>query len=377
MDWAKIIHDLFFDYTVRTVATGSTLLGIVSGVLGVFAMLRRQSLLGDTVSHAALPGVALAFLLLNSKAPLVLLLGAMTAGWLGMLALMAIVRNTRIKLDSAMALILSVFFGFGIVLLSYTQRLPDASQAGLNKFLFGQAATMLESDVITIGILGGIALLLVIVLWKEFKILSFDRDYAAGLGFPVGVLDILLTTLLVTAIVIGLQAVGVILMSAMVVAPAAAARQWSDRLWVIVVLSAGFGAFSGVSGVLISGTRTGLATGPTIVVIASTIALLSLLFAPNRGVIFTSFRDLKNKRTMRAETVIQSLYLLAKQHGDPQYPHAEAVLRTMSANPLSVKRSLKHLESNGLVANVHESRWALTAQGVLHVEKLAARRRFL
>ncbi len=375
MDLANFLHDLFFDYTVRTVAGGSVLLGLVSGALGVFALLRRQSLLGDTISHAALPGVVVAFLLMRSKSTLVLLVGAMLAGWLGTLWIMAIVRHSRIKLDSALAIVLSVFFGLGMVLLSYTQRLPDASQAGLNKFLFGQAATMLSSDVQTIGLLGGAAILVLLLFWKEFKLLSFDRDFATGLGFATTALDLLLTTLLVIAIVIGLQAVGVVLMSAMIIAPAVAARQWSERLWVVVALSAFFGGLSGLAGVLISSTRPGLATGPVIVVAASSIAVLSLLFAPERGLLAARLKVIKNNRRIRADAVMQSLYHLGRSHGDPAYPHAEATLRTMSPAPAKVRQALLRMEQQGLVKKTGVDSWALTEQGTSQAERLENGRR--
>src|SRR5688572_19802294 len=156
MDWQQLLRDLFFDYTLRTVALGSATLGIVSGALGSYAVLRKQSLLGDAMSHAALPGVVLAFLLTRSKEPVVLILGALVAGWVGTLALLAITRSTRLKDDSALGLVLSVFFGFGLMLLTFVQKLPDASQAGLDKFLFGQAATLLESDVVIMAGIGEI-----------------------------------------------------------------------------------------------------------------------------------------------------------------------------------------------------------------------------
>ncbi|MEA2595908.1 MAG: manganese/zinc/iron transport system permease protein, partial [Thermomicrobiales bacterium] len=172
-----VLHDLVYDYTLRTVALGAGTLGIVSGALGAFAVLRRQSLVGDAMSHAALPGIALAYLLTGSKAPLVLLLGAAIAGWLGTLLVIGIVRETRVKFDSALGLVLSVFFGFGLMLLTFIQRRPDASQAGLDKFLFGQAATLVERDVVTMAVIGAIAIGALLGLWKEFKLLSFDPDF--------------------------------------------------------------------------------------------------------------------------------------------------------------------------------------------------------
>lgn len=281
---------LFTDYTLRTVALGAALLGVVSGVLGSFAVLRRQALLGDAMSHAALPGIVIAFMLTGRRDPLILLLGAAVAAWLAALLLLGVTRTTRIKEDSSLALILAVFFGFGLVLLSFVQRSPDAAQAGLKTFILGQAAALVERDLWAMLALGVPALLVVALFWKQFKLISFDPEYAASLGLPVRGLSVLLTTLVVIAIVIGLQTVGVVLMSAMLIAPAAAARQWTDRLSLMVGLAALFGAISGVAGAAISATARGLATGPTIVLCMGAIVLFSLLLAPNRGVVWTRLR---------------------------------------------------------------------------------------
>jgi manganese/zinc/iron transport system permease protein len=290
MDINPLLTDLFTDYTLRTVALGTALLGLVSGALGAFALLRKQSLMGDAISHAALPGVVLAFMLTGLKGPLVLMSGAALAGIAGVLVVVLLTRTTRIKQDSSLGIILAVFFGFGLMLLTFLQNNPDARQAGLNHFLFGQAATLLAGDVLVMAIFGGAALALMLIFWKEFKLLSFDRDFGASLGLPMQRLEILITFLLVIAIVIGLQAVGVVLMSAMVVAPAAAARQWTDRLGVMVALSAFFGALAGVTGTLISTTAGGLSTGPVIVLCISAIAAGSLLFAPQRGMAWAWWR---------------------------------------------------------------------------------------
>jgi manganese/zinc/iron transport system permease protein len=364
MDILQILNQLFFDYTLRTVALGSAALGVVSGALGSFAVLRKQSLLGDAISHAALPGVVLAFLLTRSKAPLILVVGAGLAGWLATLWIMSIIKHTRIKEDAALGLVLSVFFGFGMMLLTYTQRLPDARQAGLDQFLFGQAAALLQSDVITMALLGAAALLLMAIFWKEFKLLAFDREFGNSLGFPMGRLDVLLTSLLVIAIVIGLQAVGVVLMSAMVVAPAAAARQWTDRLGVMVALAAFFGALAGVSGTIISTAAQGLSTGPTIVLSASAIVFLSLLFAPNRGLVIQAVRRARNRRTLRVEAVLHDLYMLSLQHGDPAHPHSIEVLRAMNFGRGGVERSLHQLAQRDMVRQSGPSGWVLTEKGI-------------
>ena len=294
-----MILSTYFDYTLMIVAIGAALLGAVSGTLGTYAVLRRQSLLGDAISHAALPGIAIAFLLTGSKTPLILVLGAAVAGWLGTLLILSIVRLTRIKYDSALGIILSTFFGFGLVLHTLIQRTGNANQAGLDTFLFGQAATILESDVLTIGILGGIAIVIMLVFWKELKLLVFDEGFAASLGFPIRALDILLTSLLVIAIVLGLQAVGAVLMSAMLVAPAVAARQWTDKLSVMMLLAAGFGALAGVSGTIISSSASRIPTGPTIVLCATVVVGFSIVLAPNRGLLWNRLRYQRNKRNLK------------------------------------------------------------------------------
>lgn len=364
-----VLNDLLFNYTLRTVALGAAMLGLVSGALGSFAVLRRQSLLGDAMSHAALPGVVLAFMITGSKAPLVLLLGAAIAGILGTLLMIGITRHTRIKEDSALGIVLSVFFGFGLMLLTFLQRNPDARQAGLNNFLFGQAATLLEQDVVTMAVFGGGALLLMALFWKEIKLLSFDVDFGASLGFPMRLLDVLLTSLLVIAIVIGLQAVGVVLMSAMVVAPAAAARQWTDRLSVMVGLAALFGAIAGVSGAMISSLGSGLSTGPLIVLSISVIVLFSFLFAPNRGLVWNWLRRRRNHQNLRVRTVLSHLYRLAEQHEDPEHAHETAVLQTMSFGKGGVRNSLLVLSDLGWVRQVDGDRWALTSVGAEEAEQ--------
>ncbi|MFO7167415.1 MAG: iron chelate uptake ABC transporter family permease subunit [Chloroflexota bacterium] len=286
MDLVQLLQSVVFDYTLRTVTLGAALLGVVSGAFGAFAVLRRQSMLGDAMSHAALPGIALAFLLTGSKETSVLMAGAAVAAWLGALLALGIVRSSRVKSDSALGLSLSVFFGLGLMLLTFIQKQPNANQAGLDKFLFGQAAALLERDVLAMAAFGLPALLLLLLFWKEFKLLSFDPEYAASLGLRVRLLDVLLTSLLVIAIVIGLQTVGVVLMSALLVAPAAAARQWTDRLGTMVALSAGFGALAGISGSLISSLVPRLPTGPTIVLCVSSLVLVSLLFGARRGLVW-------------------------------------------------------------------------------------------
>ena len=295
---SQLLRDLLFDYTLRNVALGSALLGVVSGVLGTFAVLRRQGLLGDTLAHAALPGICLAFLVTGSKEQIALLLGAGIAGWVGTMLLLLIVRQTVLSEDAALGIVLSTFFGVGITLLTFINRRDDANQAGLDKYLFGQAAALVERDVITFAILGGLALLLVLLFYKEFKLLTFDPEFAGSLGFGTTKLSVLLTSLIVVAVVIGLQTVGVVLMAAMLIGPAAAARQWTNRLATMILLSATFGALAGVTGALLSFTQPGLPTGPTIVLALTVIVFGSLAFAPARGIVWEWGRRRRQRRRL-------------------------------------------------------------------------------
>jgi manganese/zinc/iron transport system permease protein len=364
--------EILSDYTLRTVALGAGVLGVTSGILGSFAVLRRQSLLGDAISHAALPGIVLAYLLLQSRTTMVLMLGALAAGWIATLAVIGIVRTTRIKYDASLGIILSVFFGLGLVLLTFLQKRPDAGQAGLETFLFGQAAALIEDDVRAMALLGGIAIAVTALLWKEFKLLSFDPDFGASLGFPMRRVDMLLTGLLALAIVVGLQTVGVVLMSAMVVAPGAAARQWTDRLGVMVVLAAVFGAGSGIAGAVLSSTTPRLPTGPTIVLCVSAVVVVSLLFAPRRGLMAGWARARGQRARLAAGSILDDLYRLDRQHAGTEHAHPAAVLSAMDPRRTkAVGTSLRRLEERGLARRVGEDDWMLTSEGRSEAERRA------
>ena len=274
---------LLHDYTFQVVALGAALLGMASGLIGSFAVLRRQSLLGDVVSHAALPGIAAVFLMTGTKDTVWLLIGALCSGLAATGFIIGVVRYSRVKFDTALALGMSVFFGLGLVLLTYVQKIPNSNQAGLQRFIFGQAAVLLKSDILVIAVTGAVLLALTLLFWKEFKLLSFDPEFARSLGLPTRSLNVLLSAMTVAAIIAGLQTVGVILMSAMLVAPAVAARQWTNRLGVMVALAALFGAISGVAGTLASSALPKLPAGPAIVVAADVLVLISLALGRARS----------------------------------------------------------------------------------------------
>ena len=289
-------------YTTQMVLLGTALLGLASGIAGTFAVLRKESLIGDGLSHAALPGVVIAFLLTGIKDIEILIIGAalsaITAAWL----ITITVENSKIKFDGALATILSAFFGLGMVLLTYLQSLNNAGQAGLSKFIFGQAATILARDVYITSAAALIIIVLTALFWKELKLISFDVEYAKTLQIPVTFTLILYRSLLIMTIIIGIQSVGAILISSLLIAPAVGARQWTNKLGTMCILAGLFGMVSAMGGTIWSTTVQKLPTGPAIIVILSVIVLLSLIFAPNRGILWQYRRNKQSKQALLSET---------------------------------------------------------------------------
>ena len=355
----EYVELLFSDYTLRTITLGTAILGAVCGMLGSFAVLRKQSLLGDAISHAALPGIAIAFLITGIKDSNVLLLGALVSGLIGTFWIRGIISKTHLKSDTALGLVLSLFFGFGMLLLTFIQKQPNANQAGLDKYLFGQAATLVLSDVWLISIVTGICLFVLLLFWKEFKILLFDPDYTKTLGFNTKFIDILITTFIVLAIVLGLQTVGVVLMSAMLLAPAAAARQWTNSLGVMVILAAAFGTFSGVFGTAISASQNNLSTGPVIVIVAGVFVLFSFIFSPSRGLLFKQIRFIKNRRDLKIHKTLSFMYRIAKTHQNISHPHTVKILNNFHG---FTKGTLQKLADKNYVT-LNGVNWSLTEEG--------------
>jgi manganese/zinc/iron transport system permease protein len=359
MSFTEYFELLFNDYTLRTISLGTAILGAICGMLGSFAVLRKQSLLGDAISHAALPGIAIAFLITGTKETNVLLIGALISGLIGAFWIRGITRRTHLKSDTALGLILSIFFGFGMLLLTYIQKQPNANQSGLDKFLFGQAATLLARDVWFMASVTLVCLLVLLLFWKEFKILLFDIDYAKTLGFNTKMIDILITSFIVLAIVLGLQTVGVVLMSAMLLAPAAAARQWTNSLGIMVVLAAVFGATSGVVGTAISASQNNLSTGPVIVLVAAAFVVFSFIFSPSRGLLFRQIRFIKNRKDLQLHKTLAFMFDIAKSHENISHPHTVKILNNFHGY---TRKSLSKLEDKEYI-RVEGLMWEMTEKG--------------
>lgn len=332
------------DANTRVVLLGAALLGLAAGVIGSFAVLRRRALVGDALAHCSLPGVCLAYFVVGDRSFPAFLLGALIFGVLGVGAIAWIRAYTRVKEDAAIGLVLSVFFGLGVVLLSVIQHMPSGNRAGLETFIMGKAAGMVRQDVRMIGWAAGLVVLTVVVLFKEFKLLCFDPGFAGSLGRPVAPLDLLLMTLIAVCTVIGLPAVGVVLMAALLIIPAAAARFWTEKLWVMVVLAGAFGMTSGLVGVSISALRERLPAGPLVALSATALFLVSMLAAPRRGIIAEAARRISLRRRVGIQNLLRAAYEL-----DEAAVRAGRRHSAHSLSELSLKRGWRPAELRRLI----------------------------
>jgi len=382
------IIDVFLlrDYNTRLVVVCTLLLGSASGLMGGFLLLRKRSLMGDTLSHATLPGVVLAFVVavslgMEGKSLPILLLGATLTGVLGCWTVLLIRNHSRIKDDAAMGIVLSVFFGAGVALLGLVQKMPEASAAGLESFIYGKTASMVASDfwmlaAVTVG-----ALVLSILFFKEFRLLCFDEVYAAAQGWPVRRLDILLLGLVTAVTVAGLQAVGLILIIAFLITPAAAARFWSERLDRMLFLSALIGALSGWLGASISAFFPRMPAGALIVLVAAACFLVSLLLGSERGVLVRLMRQVRLKRTVGRQHLLRALYeiLEADVVGGADVRVRPVAFRQVRGrrtwSDQQLRRYLRQAYQDGLIEFIPADKITLTEAGLAAAAKVTRNHR--
>lgn len=281
----------FEDVNALWVLVGSVLLGVSASVVGSFAVLKRQALVGDALAHSALPGVMMAFMLFHSQSPLIILIGAMISSLLGFALMNWLPKKTKIKPDAALAITLSLFFALGLMALSYIQGLNVAGKSGLDKILFGQAAAMLPADLILLSSVSVAVLIVVGVLFQKFRLITFNEGYARSLGMNVKLYQTVFACLLVLVVVIGLQIVGVVLMAAVLLVPVSAARFWHPNLAVILWAAATIGGLSGMISANISYLAPSTPTGPWMVLVLTGLFCLSFLFAPYQGWVARQIRN--------------------------------------------------------------------------------------
>jgi manganese/zinc/iron transport system permease protein len=299
-------------FNSAVVVAGTACLGVAAGVIGSFMLLRKRAMVSDALSHATLPGIAMAFLAatalgMEGRSLPVLLTGALFSGVLGVLAIQAISRYTRLAEDAAIGAVLSVFFGIGVVLLSHIQTLATGNQAGLKTFILGQTAAMNRNEAMAIAGLALAALVACVLLFKEFRLLCFDPGFAAGQGWPTVRIDLTLMGLTTLVTVIGLQTVGLILIIALLIVPPAAARFWTEKLWAMLVIAAVLGGASGWLGASLSALVPRLPAGAVIVLVAGVLFLFSFLFAPARGVVATAWRQARLRLAYAEQAALTGL----------------------------------------------------------------------
>lgn len=344
-------------YNTAVVLCGTSLLGASSGLIGVFALLRRRALLGDTLAHAALPGLCLGFLLWGERNLPVMLTGAFFSGLAGIAVVAGLRRFTRIKDDAALGIVLSLFFGAGLALLKWIQtQAIGGTRAGLDHYIFGSAAGMIASDVAIIAAVAGCTLAAVLLLYKEFRLVTFDDDFARTQGWPAALIDLLIMLLISVTVTVALPAAGVVLTAALVILPAAAARFCSQRLGTMLAISALFGALIGAAGTVIS-ARGGIPTGPMIVLAGAAVFLAAMCFAPQRGMISRLLAEHRARRNMEQ----QKLWLAFVAMATPAT--IDALRHKTTLAPHRLKRLLRRSERAGLLQRAAEDAWVLTESG--------------
>ena len=366
----------FFDFlllkdpNVRIVVPGVLLLCGMAAMVGCFTYLRKQSLIGDAISHSVLPGICLAFILTGEKNPFYFLIGAMATGLLSVVLIEALTRSKLARGDTAIALLLSVFFGAGIVLLTYIQHGGNASQAGLDTFLFGKAASMSMADLQMFLFSAIVICGTIILLLRGFSMISFDEDFAKAAGFPVRTLRVILSILTVWAVSTGIQAVGVVLMAALLIAPALAARMWTNSIRLMLLLAAIFGMVSGYAGAMVSYAAPQMPTGPWIVVMASIIAFFSMFFAPGRGYISQQLERKRNETKMLLENILKIFFHINEKTGAIDKPILEEDLVNQRSLPgMSMQKGLKILLRKELLIHTMGA-WQLSETGRVEAQRV-------
>jgi manganese/zinc/iron transport system permease protein len=366
--WIEVWRVLTFaaGFNTSVVMIGVTLLGTAAGIVGTFAVLRKRALMGDALSHATLPGIACAFLVAvalgaQGRSLPVLLFGAAVSGVVAVLVVQGIVRHTRLPEDAAIGAVLSVFFGLGLVLLSYIQNLGSGDQGGIAKFIYGQTATMRVSDALTIGLVALTVIAAAAALFKEFRLVCFDQEFAGTQGWPISAIDLLMMALVVLVTVIGLQAVGLILIVALVIIPPAAARFWTDRLWLMTVAAALIGGASGYLGAAASALFPRFPAGGVIVLVAGAVFVLSLLFAPARGILFSAARHARLRLDIAEQHILRALFE-AEERGERGGLDLGAMARARDESRLSVSLLARLMAARKLLVR-DGPRMALTETG--------------
>lgn len=328
----------FSDASLRLALIGCILLGLNCGLLGGFIVVRRMALVGDTLSHAVLPGIALGFLWNMTKDPVAILVGATLVGGLSMLTVNAITRSTRLKEDAAMGLVLSSFYAVGVCLIGMIQKLPTGNKSGIDKFLFGQAAALDGGDITLMAVTAAVTLLFVTIGYRGLLTLSFHRAFGETLGIPMGLLHHAMMLLTAFAVVTAMQAVGVVLVSAMLIIPPATACLLTDRMHRVLLWSALIGMSTAALGAFFSFLGTNLPTGPFMVLAGAAIFTAAFLFSPKQGWLTRLWRQRSQRERIERENTLKAMYHLAERRNFREEGISLLELAELRREPLEVER---------------------------------------
>lgn len=363
----------FQDPNVVFVVMGISFLSVSAAMVGTFTFLDKKALIGDAISHAVLPGVCLAFMLVGTKNPYWIVAGAFGTGALATYTISWISKQTKLKEDTIIASILSVFFGFGIVLMTKLQQTGNAALSGLDHFLFGNAISIVGEDIVVYGTLALLTILAILLFYKEFQLLIFNKDFAKAIGLPVRRLEFLFNSLMVLAVVTGIQAIGVVLMAALLITPAAAAKFWTNRLSKMLAISVLIALFSGVSGAYISFVLPNMPTGPWVVVVLSALAFFSFFFSPAKGLAARWYSKRTYQRKTHEDHILKVLYHASENQlaGLPTH----AIRQNFPQKDTLTKSSIDALVRKGYISinqdNVHlTNRGSIEARRIIRLHRL-------
>tara|TARA_B100000674_G_scaffold202728_1_gene165556 strand:+ start:32971 stop:34266 length:1296 start_codon:yes stop_codon:yes gene_type:complete len=368
--WQDFIY--FFslqDATINNVLFGTMILGFTCGLVGVLVVLSKKALIVDAVSHSVLPGICIGFMFAGTKNPIYLVSGGMLAGGLAVYLVDWISRISRIKKDASIAITLSVLFSVGVVLLNLIQHSGNSNQSGLTDFLFGKAATIIASDLYVFGTIGIVVIITITVFYQHFKISLFDDGFAKTIGLNEKLTQGLISGLIIISTAVGIQTVGVILMSALIITPASSALFWTNNFKKAIVLSGIFATVSSLIGVLISFLYIDMPTGPWIIVTLSIFALFSAFFS-KKGLMTKKIKRFKNKRKMLSDNLLKALYTIDEKENKLKKERTLSEINMENLVPeRHLNRGLKILKTKQYIIK-KGNLWALTDHGLNKAQKI-------
>lgn len=378
--WDELVRVLTLEeYNTRVVVLGVMALGTAAGLVGTFLLLRKRALTADALSHATLPGIAIAFMVMvgfggDGKTLVGLLLGAFVFGCIGVLAILGIRHTTRLKDDAAIGIVLSVLFGLGLCLLRIATELPNGSAAGLSGFIFGKAASMVASDAMTMGMVALGTAIVTAVLRKEWTLLCFDEKFGAVQGWPVLWLDVVLMVLVAIVTVIALQSVGLVLAVAMLIIPAASARYWTTKITSMLIASALIGCMSGWLGAVVSALIPRMPTGPVIVLICGFWFMLSFIVGPNDGLIIRQVSRVRLNRRIALQHILRSMWEVCEDNKKSEFA-LESIVHVRSWNKRTVLKLLRYCAKRNYVTSLPTNAWRLTEKGKAEASRVVRNHR--